>query len=191
MSNAVDLFGDQPHDAGGRSKPMWPAGSVVAARFGGPHDCYRYELSEVWDATKPLVMWLMMNPSVASVTHADPTLIRTGNFARSWGYGGQLIGNVHAYRATDAARLLEVEHPAGPDNDDALLSMALRSHMVILAYGQPPRRLRGRADGVVAVLARKGARLTYLARSKDGTPKHPLYLPGCLTPLDWPHTPPG
>lgn len=180
-----DLFPDTRHDAGGRSKPRWPAGSQVTARFGGPADCYRYELAEVWDTEKPAVMWLLMNPSVASVAHADPTLIRTGNFARAWGYGGQFIGNVHAYRATDATRLLQVEHPAGPDNDEALLAMAHRAVMVVLAYGQPPRPLRARADGVVGMLQRKGVRLAYLARSKDGTPKHPLYLPAHLTPQEW------
>lgn len=182
-----DLFpATEAHDAGGRSKPRWPAGSVVAARFGGPNDCYRYELSEVWDTSKPPVMWLMMNPSVASIEHADPTLIRTGNFSRSWGYGGQLIGNVHAYRATDATRLLTVEHPAGPDNDDALIRMMMRAAIVVLAYGQPPKPLRWRAEGAVGMLARRGARLVYLDRSKDGTPKHPLYLPGRLTPQPWP-----
>lgn len=43
-----------------------------------------------------LVVFLLMNPSVAGVEHADPTLIKTGKYARAWGYGGQLVGNVHA-----------------------------------------------------------------------------------------------
>ena len=83
------------HDPGGKHKPQWPSGSVVQAQFSG---CgrYRYSLSEVWDTNRALVMFLLMNPSVAGVEHADPTLIKTGKYARAWGYGGQLVGNVHA-----------------------------------------------------------------------------------------------
>jgi hypothetical protein len=78
-------------------------------------------------------MWLLMNPSVACVDHADPTLRKTGSFSRRWGYGGQLVGNVHAYRATDKMRLLEVEDPVGPENDQMIASMAEEASMVILA----------------------------------------------------------
>lgn len=180
-----DLLGDVPHDPGGRSKPKWPAGSVISARFGGPRDCYRYELMEIWGKGR-LAMFLMMNPSVASLAHADPTLIRTGAFARRWGYGGQLIANVHAYRITDSKLLAGVADPVGPDNDAAILSMASRADIVVLAYGLPPNPLRARAAVVVDMLRSARRRLTYLALSKDGTPQHPLYLPRDLVPLDYP-----
>lgn len=179
-----DLLGETLHDPGGRSKPKWPAGSVIKARFGGPADCYRYELSETW-APGPCVMWLMMNPSVASIAHADPTLIRTGRFARSWGYGGQLIGNMHAYRITDSRLLAGIADPVGPENDAAILSMAERAAIVVLAYGLPPKPLRPRAAVVVEMLRSAGARLTYLRLSQDGTPTHPLYLPADIKPLDY------
>jgi hypothetical protein len=42
-----------------------------------------------------------MNPSVACEDYSDPTLRKTGKFSRTWGYGGQLIGNLYAYHATD------------------------------------------------------------------------------------------
>ena len=82
------------------------------------------------------------------------------SFARSWGYGGQLVANVHAYRATDKNRLLEVKDPVGPENDEMILKMANESKTIVLAFGQPPKMLR----------------------SQDGTPSHPLYLPSTLTP---------
>jgi hypothetical protein len=130
-------------------------------------------------------MFLMMNPSVACISNADPTLIRTGNFARSWGYGGQMIGNIHAYRATDSKRLLEVGDPVGPENDAVILAMEKMSEIVVLAFGQPPKQLRTRAAHVIALLRTAGARLTYLRLSKDGTPQHPLYLPGNLIPQEY------
>lgn len=61
------------HDAGGKARPAWPKDSTVSAVFS---DCqrYRYQLREVWDPGRPMVLWLLMNPSVACLNHADPTL---------------------------------------------------------------------------------------------------------------------
>ena len=96
----------------------------------------------------------------------------------------QLIGNVHAYRVTDSARLIVADDPVGPENDGSLTVMAKKADIVVLAYGQPPKPLRVRANHVVSMLRDEGVRLTYLRLSKDGTPQHPLYLPGSLVPLD-------
>ena len=171
------------HDPGGKHKPQWPSGSVVQAQFSG---CgrYRYSLSEVWDTNRALVMFLLMNPSVAGVEHADPTLIKTGKYARAWGYGGQLVGNVHAYRVTDSRRLVEADDPVGPENDARLLHLARQAEKVILAYGLPPQPLRARAAAVVQILQRV-APLQFLQLTKNGTPRHPLYLKGSLLPRDF------
>jgi hypothetical protein len=171
------------HDPGGKSKPPWPEGSKVRAKFS---DCerYRYGLSEIWDKDLPLVMFLMMNPSVAGIEHADPTLIRTGRYARTWGYGGQLVGNIHAYRLTDSTLLATAEEPVGPKNDITLLHMAKKAKIVVLAYGLPPKPLRARAATVVEMLAAT-SKLKYLALTKDGIPKHPGRLARTLVPLDF------
>lgn len=174
----------EKHDPGGKSRPAWPVDSKVTARFS---KCgrYRYELAEIWDHTKPLVLWILMNPSVACLDHSDPTLRKTGNFARASGYGGQLIGNVHAYRATNKSRLLEVADPVGPDNDRMILEMAAKAKAVVLAYGQPPKALRARGAEVVALL-RHHPGLCHLRLALDGTPVHPLYLPSTLRPQPHP-----
>lgn len=172
------------HNPGGKTKYPWPADSKVLATFS---TCgrYRYELSEIWDANKPLVMFLLMNPSIADLDFADPTLFKTGKYARAWGYGGQLVGNVHAYRVTNKERLKEIEDPVGHRNDEALLNMAERAEMVLLAYGQPPKTLRARGPAVVQLL-KYHRRLAYLRLANDGTPYHPLYLADSLRPLDYP-----
>ncbi len=174
------------HDPGGKSRPAWPTDSVVSAVFS---ECqrYRYQLREIWDPGRPLVLWLLMNPSVACTDYADPTLRKTGRFARAWGYGGQLVGNVHAYRATDKNRLLEVADPVGPDNDRLILEMATQAKTVVLAYGQPPKALRDRGHQLTSLL-RHHPHLCHLRLAQDGTPVHPLYLPSHLRPK--PH-PPG
>ncbi len=168
------------HDPGGKVRPAWPADSEVTAVFSKCQQ-YRYQLREVWDTTGPWVLWLLMNPSVACTDYSDPTVRRTGNYARAWGYGGQLVGNVHAYRATDKNRLLEVADPVGPENDAMILDMAAKAKTVVLAYGQPPKALRHRSGELVDLLKQHPG-LSYLRLSKDGTPVHPLYLPGNLRP---------
>lgn len=175
----------QPHDPGGKARPAWPVGSVVTAVFS---ECqrYRYQLREVWDPARPLVLWLLMNPSVACIDHSDPTLRKTGRFSKLWGFGGQWVGNVHAYRATDKNRLLEVADPVGPENDRMIQEMAEQAAMVVLAYGQPPKALRSRGTRVVELL-RHHPRLCHLRLAQDGTPVHPLYLPFSLQPM--PHRP--
>jgi hypothetical protein len=111
-----------------------------------------------------------MNPSTARIEHADPTLIKTGTFSRVWSYGGQYIANVHAYRATDSARLLEVADPVGPENDEeAILRMAAMSDIVVLAYGQlKPKALRARGLVVAHMLRDAGARLCVFAAVEYG-----------------------
>jgi hypothetical protein len=172
---------ERRHDPGGKVRPAWPADSKVTAVFS---DCgrYRYQLREDWDPTKSLVLWILMNPSVACTDYADPTLRKTGKFSRSWGFGGQLVGNVHAYRATDKNRLLDVADPVGPETDRHILAMAAEAKTIVLAYGQPPKGLRHRGDEVMALL-RHLPGIRYLRLSQDGTPVHPLYLPESLRPL--------
>jgi hypothetical protein len=168
------------HDPGGKVRPAWPADSVVTVVFS---ECqgYRYQLREVWDPAKPLVLWILMNPSVACTDYSDPTLRKTGKFSRAWGYGGQLVGNVHAYRATDKKRLLDVADPVGPENDRHILKMAAKAKTIVLAYGQPPKTLRKRGQEMVALLSHH-ADLCYLRLSQDGMPVHPLYLPEDVRP---------
>ena len=175
------------HDPGGKVRPAWPADSTVTAVFS---ECqqYRYQLREIWDPARPLVLWLLMNPSVACTDYSDPTLRKTGKFSRAWGYGGQLVGNVHAYRATDKLRLLEVADPVGPQNDRMILELAAEAQTVVLAYGQPPKALRPRGQHLTALLS-DHPNLCHLRLAQDGTPVHPLYLPETLRPQ--PHRVPG
>lgn len=168
----------------GSSKALTLSQDVTStADYDGPNDCYRYTLHRVWDARKPSVMWIMMNPSVATVFGDDRSVAKCQRYARGWGFGGIFIGNTFAYRCTDQRRLLEVTDPVGPGNDAALLSMAQQAKKIILAYGSPHHRtLRRRGDDVTLTLHRAGFALDILRLSKGGRPEHPLYLPACLEP---------
>ncbi|WP_029605556.1 DUF1643 domain-containing protein [Kozakia baliensis] len=156
---------------------------VSTAEYDGPGDCYRYRLHRVWDSKRPSIMWLMMNPSVATEIGDDRTVAKCQRYARAWNYGGIFVGNTFAYRCTDQKRLLEVPDPVGPGNDAALLDMAKHSDKVILAYGAPHHRsLRDRGTEVAHMLAQAGIPLYAMRLSKSGRPEHPLYLPSVLEP---------
>ena len=64
-------------------------------------DCgqYRYELHREWDKKKKKVLFIMLNPSTADGLNNDLTTIRCINFAKKWGYGGIMIGNIYPFRA--------------------------------------------------------------------------------------------
>lgn len=166
------------HDAAPR--PAWPANSTVTALFSESQQ-YRYQLLEVCDKNKPLVLRLLMNPSVACTEFSDPTLRKTGKFARFWGYSGQLAGNVHDYRTTDKNRLREVAYPIGPKSGRMILEMSTQAKTIVLAYGQPPKPLRQREEAFVVLLSQHEG-FSHLELAKNGIPKHTFYLSNNLRP---------
>lgn len=149
------------------------------ARFS---DCgtYRYELARRW-SHGPAVAWIMLNPSTADASVDDPTIRRCIQFSRGWGMGGLVVVNLFALRSTDPAALKTAAWPVGPENDDAIHDAIVRSRAVVAAWGVHGD-LRGRADEVREMVAVLGRPLSCLGTTKDGHPRHPLYVKGD-TPL--------
>ncbi len=170
------LTGIEPprHDTGCKRLLRWPADTRTTAVFDGPGDCYRYALTQTWDPARPLAMFALMNPSGASIDFGDSTLLRTGWFARRWGYGGQLIANACAWRRTDNEDLLAVPDPAGPQNLHWVCRLAAQAQLVVIGHGQLPAKLQHHADGMVAALRAAGHDLHVFGLSKAGVPVHPL-----------------
>lgn len=181
-----DLFGGAAqHHAGDRVRSL-AVGVRGSAVFGGAGDCYRYRLSRIWDPSLPAALFVMMNPSTASACVDDATIAKVTKFAQRWGYGSLLIGNVHAYRCTDQARLAETPDPAGPENDAHLLAMAADASLIVMAYGAPKiAALRARGPAVARRLIAAGHQLHALRVSAAGVPWHPLYLPDTTQPTPW------
>lgn len=175
------------HDPGGKVRLALPEGTVGTAVFGGRRQEYRYRLLRTWDERGAPVMFVMMNPSTADPLVDDPTVAKCGRYARTWGYGGLLVGNTFAYRSTDKRRLAEVPDPVGPENDAHLIAMAKSAAMVVFAYGQPGHpTLRARGSQVARLLVEKAGITPHVLRlAKDGTPFHPLYLKESLRPVLW------
>jgi hypothetical protein len=169
-----------------------PSASAASLTFGrswakiSDDGLYRYELGRVWNDEKPRLAWIMLNPSTADGEQDDPTIRRCMGFARAWDYGGIYVYNVYAYRATDPKMLAKADDPFGPMNGCYLLD-ALRFPMAIVAWGSHPgatARFREWLDSLQP-WQRNADRLHALGLTKDGHPRHPLYLPGKALPERW------
>lgn len=134
---------------------------------------YRYKLWRIWDTGRPLALFVMLNPSTADANQDDPTIRRCIGFAKSWGYGGILVGNLFAIRATDPKDMRCAADPIGPRNDEALGELHGQAGITIAAWGVHGIYCR-RATEVVRWWP---GRVYCLGSTKDGHPKHPLYLP--------------
>lgn len=101
-------------------------------------------------------MFVLMNPSTANSFSDDPTVAKCCRFAQAWGYGGILLGNTFAYRATDQSRLVEVADPISPDNDTHIIAMVKEASIVVFAYGKPKyQSLRARGKELARLLLEK------------------------------------
>lgn len=152
---------------------------------------YRFELIRIWDTTLDEVGFVMLNPSTADAETDDPTIRRCIAFARLWGYGGIVVRNLFALRATDPRELRNHPDPVGQSNDDQYLRHCRDDALTVAAWGVHGG-LAGRDVEVRALLRRYGVALHHLGLTKDGFPKHPLargksYIPADTTPTRWEH----
>lgn len=138
---------------------------------------YRYRLEREWDMFNKLrVCFIMLNPSTADAERDDPTIRRCISFAKRWGYGGLIVVNLYAFRATDPSKLwkLSAADALGPLNVTHV-ALALedcdRAIAAWGAYAPPP---------AIADLLRSTKRLVeaFVPRTKHGHPRHPLYVRG-------------
>lgn len=149
-------------------------------------DCekYRYSLTRTWNDDKPKVLFIMLNPSTADANKDDRTISRCIGFAKDWGYGGIYVVNLFALRATNPKDLLKASFFVGVENEKWIRRMTSISDLVVCAWGNNSivNKLKKRLDYTFKPLSWINKPLHYLELSKDGTPKHPLYLLKDLKP---------
>ena len=102
-------------------------------------------------------------------------------FAHDFGHGGLVICNLFAYRATDPAALLTAPDPVGPFND-AEIAVACTHRRVVVAWGAAPQHKK-RIDKVLWILRNFAASVECLGLTKEGFPRHPLYVPAATKPI--------
>ena len=147
---------------------------------------YRYLLWRVWDTTRPRLLWILLNPSVADGERDDPTLRRCTAFSDAWGYGALEIVNLFAYRTTDKSKLSTLNmDPIGPENDEHILAAASHAPRIIVGWGADGA-LQMRDRAVLAALCQHAQRsVDCLGVVRNGCPRHPLYIPGDTLPIPY------
>jgi len=147
---------------------------------------YRYSLLRQWDEQKPLVMFIMLNPSKADAEDDDPTIRRCMAFARNWGFGGIYVGNLFAYRSTDPDELLKSPDVICPENKEHLMLMADVCDIIVTAWGAHKAVQMAERDRPLQFIGGlSSSKMHYLALTKSGEPGHPLFLRGDLKPIKY------
>ena len=148
-------------------------------------DCerYRYALTREWGPGER-ALFVMLNPSTATEVQNDPTVERCERRSRALGFGGFRVTNIFAWRDTDPRKMRAAEAPVGPENDTAILDGAAWANRIICAWGTHGAHL-GRGAQVEALLRATTLPLHHLGLTKEGHPKHPLYIAYTQQPEAW------
>jgi hypothetical protein len=145
-----------------------------------PCRTYRYGLFRMWDLDRPPVLFVGLNPSTADELADDPTIRRCVRFARDWGYGGLMMANLFAFRATKPDAMPATSVAIGPDTDVWLHRLRERAGLVVAAWGAHPVASL-RAERVAALLGD----VHILGLTAGGAPRHPLYMRASTRPTLW------
>lgn len=150
-------------------------------------DCerYRYLLTRVWEPDGKKALFIMLNPSTADEIKNDPTVERCERRARALGFGAFRVCNIFAFRATDPKVMRVEPDPIGPDNDRAIIESCDWADQVVCAWGTHGAHLN-RGAQVIELVRIKGISPYHLGLSKEGHPKHPLYIAYAQQPEIWP-----
>lgn len=145
---------------------------VSSAAELSPCGLYRFRLTRRW-SDGPTCGFVMLNPSTADASNDDPTIRRCIGFARREGCGALLVANLFNFRATKPEDMLHAADPEGPDADLRLLeAIDLVDGPLIAAWGSH-WLAKHRSAHVEAMI---GQHMVCLGRTKDGHPRHPLYV---------------
>ncbi len=151
---------------------------MISTAIISDYGLYRYELRKIWQPKNGWVCWVLLNPSTADANQEDPTIRRCMSFAERWGYGGIVVANLFAYRATDPKKMLAAEDPIGPENDWYIERLSFEADLTVCGWGNHGTHLN-RATDVWKLLTKPH----HLGLTKTEQPKHPLYLKGDLEPI--------
>lgn len=142
-------------------------------------DCrnYRYGLWRIWNEDNGIVMFIGLNPSKADERDNDPTIKRVMSFAFKWGFGGVIMANLFAWVTPYPWELKECKNPLG-ENVQWLGELSLKSQRIVFSWGTF-KEAQARATEVIQLFPDAYA----LKINKDGSPQHPLYVPGNVIPV--------
>lgn len=166
----------------------WEGSSIETGASFSECGRFRYDLTRTYDARGPWCLFIGLNPSTADAQNDDPTIRREIDFAHGFGYPNLAKCNLFALRSTDPAGIVSslVDPTGGPENDEAIARWVRKAGLVLFAWGSSNKvgsRLASRAwvvrrdiRAVVREMPSPAPLFGCLGTTKEGQPKHPLYL---------------
>lgn len=148
-----------------------PAGAIFSSCRN-----YRYILWRKWDSSKPMILFIALNPSKANEYQNDPTIRRLISFSQTWNYGGFFICNLFALCSTDPKELkksIQPKEALGDSNDSYIVQCSELSEKIIFAWGNNGN-LFDRHQEVIKMFPDAYC----FHKTKSEQPKHPLYVAG-------------
>lgn len=144
-----------------------------------PCGLYRIRLTRRW-SDAPMMILAMLNASTADAEIDDPTITRGMGFARREKAGGLEVVNMSAYRATDPRDLVKAGVLAHCKENEAVLHRLLLAcgedhRAIVCAWGSHPFA-RKWSIWFINKAQNLGVTLVCLGKTKDGSPRHPLYV---------------
>lgn len=141
---------------------------------------WRYALWRIWEEDVQRLVVIGLNPSTADETVDDPTIRRCTGYAKRWGCGGLVMFNLFGFRATSPKDMLAADDPVGPDNKDAfdreLGELDGRPAPIVLcAWGAHGGHM-DQDEEVLGWIDWPDINPQCLGVTKDGFPRHPLYM---------------
>lgn len=136
-------------------------------------DCknYRFVLWRIWNVAQPKLMIVGLNPSTANERTNDPTISKVVRIARRWGYGGIFMTNLFPFVSPNPDDLKGRTTDRIDENDEWLRYTRTLCQDVMFAWGNFP--VHGRDE----VVKKMFPVAICVAINKNGSPKHPLYVP--------------
>lgn len=147
---------------------------------------FRYSLTRVWDDSRDYLTWIMLNPSTADADKDDATIRRVRGFTKREGFGGFVVVNVYAFRATDPKDLHAfLRARSRPDKINLdYIKLHTKSRDVVAAWGGKVRADEDLLRAKAALRQAERVRCLGLTKGKLGAfgkrtgqqPFHPLML---------------
>lgn len=128
-------------------------------------DLYRYSLTREWDCNKNKAAIIMLNPSTATETKFDTSVMNIHNFFIDYdnnAFGSYTVVNLFAFRSTDSRELNKRNDIQESYNDDYLERAFKESNIIVIGWGRSFKKvdkdtrkdIKLRIDEVTKILGR-------------------------------------
>ncbi len=146
---------------------------------------HRYALWRIWAPEKPYFIALMLNPSTADEYKNDPTVLGICERGSRMGYGGVIVINAFAWRATSPKDMKKSSDPIGQYNDTMIGEVLKEDKAFLLCAWGADGNFLERDAHLKQIIKNANIKPYALALTEHGQPGHPLYIKKITKPFEW------